>query len=84
MNKGPTLGAIILIIISMLAVLAIMFFYVTYSINVAQHDWCQALQLLTSHKIPKPSNPSANPSRENAYRYYQVFVTLKERLGCSR
>lgn len=82
MNKGPTLGAVIMILASVAVLLVLMFLYTTYAINASQHDWCSTLQLLTAHKIPKPSDPRANPSRENAYLFYHDFVSLRARLGC--
>lgn len=44
--------------------------------------WCQAMNLLTSHPVPKPSDPAANPSREKNYQFYITFLTIKERLHC--
>jgi len=46
------------------------------------HKWCAAMMLLTEHPVPKPADPKANPSREQTYRFYETFVTLKRSLGC--
>jgi len=44
--------------------------------------WCTAMVLLTSHPVPRPPDPSANPSREQNYQDYVTFRTLRRRLGC--
>jgi hypothetical protein len=48
----------------------------------SNHQWCSTLTLLTSRPVPRPSDPSANPSREQTYVLYSDFVTLRHRLGC--
>lgn len=48
----------------------------------SQHDWCATLDLLTRHRVPRPADPAANPSRENAYIYYSVFLEQRHRFGC--
>ena len=52
--------------------------------EIAANDakWCAAMVLLTSHPVPKPANPGANPSRAQNYQYYVTFRTLRRRLGC--
>jgi hypothetical protein len=44
--------------------------------------WCQAMDLLTAEPVPKPSDPSANPSRVRDYQYYQTFLTIHRKLHC--
>jgi hypothetical protein len=56
--------------------------YNAHSVNASQHTWCQTLNLLTQHPVPKPADPAANPSRARAYQFYAVFVQQRHRLGC--
>jgi hypothetical protein len=44
--------------------------------------WCATLELLTSHPVPKPADPAANPSRENAYLFYSHLKDLERQFGC--
>ena len=39
----------------------------------AQHS-CTALELLTSTPVPKPPDPTANPSREATYKFYVALL----------
>ena len=43
---------------------------------------CQALELITSHPVPKPAHPAANPSREAAYQFYLAILYWENRDGC--
>ena len=45
-------------------------------------QWCDTLDLLTMHEVPKPVDPKANPSRVGQYQLYEDFVQLKDRFGC--
>lgn len=58
------------------------FYMVQYQISRSQAQWCDTIHLLTSHPVPKPSDPKANPSREQTYLFYENFLELKRRLGC--
>lgn len=53
-----------------------------YEVRHSQQQWCTALNLLTKRKIAAPADPRANPSRENAYIYYQTFLDIHRRFGC--
>jgi hypothetical protein len=53
-----------------------------WEVRHSQQQWCSALDLLTARPIPSPSDPKANPSRENAYLYYKTFVDIHHRFGC--
>lgn len=53
-----------------------------YAADQAQHRWCSTLSLLTEHSVEQPSNPQANPSREEQYRLYSDFQELKRQFGC--
>jgi hypothetical protein len=54
----------------------------THAVQANNKTWCAAMVLLTSHPVPKPSDPAANPSREQAYQLYTTFRTLRRQLGC--
>lgn len=56
--------------------------FTSYQVNREAHQWCATLGLLTSHPVPRPAHPAANPSRAQAYRYYTDFLDLRHRLGC--
>ena len=65
-----------------LAVAVINLGYTTISVQRQAHDWCATLNLLTSQAVPKPADPAANPSRQQAYVLYSDFVDLRHRFGC--
>lgn len=48
----------------------------------SQHILCQVIQLVTAHPVPKPSDPAANPSREQSYRFYSAFTTVGHQYHC--
>lgn len=52
------------------------------AVNASQHNWCDALELLTSKPVPQPSNPRANQSRETAFVFYENLKTLEIRFHC--
>ena len=58
------------------------YLFAVYQVDVSQHHWCSALNTLTSHAVPKTSDPAANPSRVEAYTLYQQFVQIKGDFGC--
>lgn len=53
--------------------------YVQHQSN---QQWCAALELLTSQPVSAPADPSANPSRVQAYKLYQDFLAIERRFGC--
>ena len=56
--------------------------WTAHVVNTSQRQWCATLTLLTARPVPKPSDPAANPSRENAYIFYSNLVQLRQRFGC--
>lgn len=52
------------------------------ALNQSQHNWCNALELLTSHPVAKPANPAADPSRQENYQFYLDLRDLQHRFGC--
>jgi len=47
-----------------------------------RHDFCGIIDAYVATPVPRPSDPAANPSREQAYQWYVRFVTLHRKLGC--
>ena len=56
--------------------------FTAHAISQSQHQWCSTLTLLTAHRVTQPTDPEANPSRENAYIFYTNLLDLRERFGC--
>lgn len=54
---------------------------VWYTRIAVQHE-CNALTLLLSEPAPKPSNPTANPSRVFAYNFHQDIMEWARADGC--
>jgi hypothetical protein len=48
----------------------------------SKSDWCDTLDLLTKTPVPKPADPSVNPSRVQDYLLYEDFVHIKIKFGC--
>lgn len=73
-----------LVIFGVIVLLAIAgtYLFVYYQIDLSQHHWCDALDTLTQNKVAYPVNPSANPSRVEAYNLYTEFVKIKGDFGC--
>lgn len=65
----------------MLAITAC-FLFSYWQVDISQHQWCTVLSTLTSHPVPKPVDPSANPSRVEAYSLYEEFVQIKDGFRC--
>lgn len=62
--------------------IAACFLFAYWQVDVSQHHWCDALNILTQNKITYPVNPAKNPSRVEAYDLYQEFVKLKGDFNC--
>jgi hypothetical protein len=45
-------------------------------------QWCHLLDTLTASPVPKPADPTANPSREETYVFYTELVRLRLNFGC--
>lgn len=53
-----------------------------WQVHTSQHEWCHLLTTLTQTPIPKPADPSANPSRVQNYNFYMQLVQLRGEFGC--
>jgi hypothetical protein len=71
-----------IVILAMLGSIAGGYLLIRYQISHSQQQWCDTIKLLTGTPVPSPSDPAKNPSRVEAYRLYEDFVTLKTRFGC--
>ncbi len=56
--------------------------WTSHAIQQNNHNWCDALSLLTRRPVPRPADPATNPSREGQYEFYLTLVVLKHRQGC--
>lgn len=56
--------------------------FTVQEISANNRQWCDTMNLLTSQPVPRPADPAANPSREQAYTLYTDFATLRQRFGC--
>jgi hypothetical protein len=50
----------------------------------SQHQLCAAFTLLTARPVLRPAHPSANPSREQAYEFYEDMIQVERNYRCSR
>lgn len=80
--KPPTSGSVLMMVSGFIVIILLTAAFTVWQVHQSQSQWCDTMRLLTSHPVPAPSNAAANPSRENAYRFYSDFKMLKERLGC--
>jgi hypothetical protein len=74
----------ITLILGFLLFAALTITYVTWSVNAAQHRWCDTIELLNSAPppAPVPSGQPRSPAREYDQKLAQDFHVLKGRLGC--
>lgn len=60
---------------------ASMLFTVNY-VHDTNRDFCGVVNAATATPVERPSDPAANPSREQAWEWYQRFMDLGRSLGC--
>ena len=79
-----TKAALLVALLALLIIggIAINYWMTLSVISHSQSQWCDTLDLLTSHAIPKPVNPSENPSRVGQYELYEDFVALRNKFDC--
>lgn len=56
--------------------------WTAHEISASNHKFCQVITATTAVPVPRPADPSANPSRETSYEWYVRFVDLGRSLGC--
>jgi hypothetical protein len=54
----------------------------SHEIAANNHKFCQVIRAATATPVQKPANPAANPSREQAFEWYQRYRDLGRSLGC--
>jgi hypothetical protein len=81
MTPGARVSIVVLFIL-MVALSVANLLYTSAEVNGNNHQWCDALGVLTSQPVPRPANPAANPSRVQTYTLYIDFVMLEHRFGC--
>ena len=74
--------ALVAVIAAQAATAALAVWLALNAVHGDDRNWCATLDLLTSHRVPRPADPGANPSREQAYRFYVVFEQRRRTLGC--
>ena len=52
------------------------------AISSSDHKFCDVVSSFIAKPVLKPSNPSADPSREQSYEWYIRFAKLDKSLGC--
>jgi hypothetical protein len=48
----------------------------------SQQQLCGVFTLLTTHPVPKPADPAANPSREQSYVFYTELLSVERAYKC--
>ena len=74
-------GLATVVVLVILAVVAD-FFISQHEASVEVHQLCGIINLVASKPVPKPSNPSSNPSRVDLYDYYIAFKQVQHKYGC--
>lgn len=80
----PSMGRwVAVLIVCIVIAIAVPIGYSTWiTVTYARHS-CQALEVLTQKPVPKPTDPSANPSREQGYELYLGLKYWEREDGCS-
>lgn len=68
--------------LSFVLAIGLCFAFTWWQVSSSERHWCQALQTLTQHSVPKPADPKKNPSREEGYVLYTEFVKIRGEFGC--
>lgn len=84
MKLGPALSGLAVGLLFALIVAGSAFAIWQSRVAIANSDrqWCATLTLLTARRVPRPADPAANPSREDAWVFYRNLTTLRDRFGC--
>jgi hypothetical protein len=74
--------AVLVVSVGMVAAVGGSYALALQALNQSQHQWCATLTLLTRHPVPRPADPKANPSREQAFVFYTQLLALRHEFGC--
>jgi hypothetical protein len=72
------------LVVIVVAAIAGAYLLTAWQINRADQQWCNVINLLISHPVPKPADPAANPSRVQTYELYEDFVTVQHQFRCTK
>lgn len=56
--------------------------FTVHYVRSTEREFCAVVTGVTAVPVPRPADPGANPSREQAFEWYERFVTLGRNLGC--
>ena len=73
---------LVMFALSLIAAIGLCFAFTWWQVGNSERHWCEALQTLTQHKVLKPGNPKANPSRQEGYILYTEFLKIRGEFGC--
>jgi hypothetical protein len=74
--------AVIVVILGIVAVIGGSYLLALRALHASQRSLCPALELLTSHPVPRPADPAANPSRVETWQLYLDFVQAERDYRC--
>lgn len=72
---------VVLVLLSVLLSVTSIAFTVVY-VRYVEHEFCAVVTAATATPVQRPADPSANPSREQSWEWYERFVLLGRHLGC--
>lgn len=75
-------GDVIYLTAVILASTGLCLFWAAHDADSTGRKFCAIIQLATSHPVPRPADPKANPSRQQNYLGYIGAVNLGRSLGC--
>jgi hypothetical protein len=81
-NGRVLLLAVLIVVVALVASIGGSYWLGLRALARSQQQMCTVIVLLTAHKVPKPANPAANPSREEAYQFYLTFLKLQRDYNC--
>lgn len=81
-HQARIVSAIVVVVLALLASQIGAYALSVYNQHRSNQQWCAALTVLTQKKQTPPTNPGANPSREESFLLYSDLVDLKHRFGC--
>lgn len=78
--KAATVAGLVIVLLAV--GIGANFWLTSYEVQRNNHTLCNIVNLVTAHPVPKPTNPTQNPSRAVNYEFYEAFVQVKNDYGC--
>lgn len=75
-------SAIVLVAILFVGAVLADFFISQHEASQEVRQLCGIINLVADKPVPKPTDPSANPSRVDLYDFYLAFKQVQSRYGC--